>query len=63
MVDDRLPVGTPVMVKTQYLGSWTSGFAVAEQLTDGYRLRRLSDGVELPDEFAVAAVRRETDSF
>lgn len=60
-VDELLPVGTEVMVKTQFLGSWTSGFVVAAQLEDGYRLRRLSDGSELPGEFDRVAVRPAID--
>lgn len=59
---DLLPVGTPVMVRTQYLGSWTTGFVVAEQLEDGYRLRRLSDGSHLPGCVGASAVRPEIDA-
>ncbi len=59
---DLLPVGAPVMVRTRYLGSWTGGFVVAERLEDGYRLRRLSDGSELPHWFGFAAVRPDPDA-
>jgi len=61
-VDELLPVGTEVNVRTQYLGSWTTGFVVVAQLEDGYRLRRLSDGSELPGEFARTDVRSATES-
>jgi len=61
-VDELLPVGTEVNVRTQYLGSWTSGFVVVAHLEDGYRLRRLSDGSELPGDFARTDVRSATES-
>ena len=54
---DLLPVGTPVMVRTRYLGSWAAGFVVAEVLEAGYRLRRVSDGSQVPQEYDFAAVR------
>jgi len=60
-VDELLPVGTDVKVKTQYLGSWTSGFVIAAQLEHGYRLRRVSDGSEVPGEFDRADVRPAVD--
>lgn len=44
-----LPVGTRVEVRSDFDGSWESGFVV-EAVTDrGYRLRRESDGAELPE--------------
>jgi transcriptional regulator with XRE-family HTH domain len=55
---DGVDVGTPVMVRTRYLGSWATGYEVAEVLDDGYRLRRLSDGSVLPDVIAFDDVRR-----
>lgn len=58
---DVLPVGTPVMVRTRYLGSWAGGFVVADVLEDGYRLRRVSDGSPVPQEYAFAAVRPDGD--
>jgi transcriptional regulator with XRE-family HTH domain len=39
-----VPIGTAVMVRTHYLGSWVSGFEIAELAANGYRLRRVSDG-------------------
>ena len=39
----RLAVGMAACVWNYYLRRWTGGFAVAEVLASGYRLRRLSD--------------------
>jgi hypothetical protein len=51
-------VGTPVEVHTRFqLGMWAPGFAIAEVLPDGYRLRRLSDGDVLREVFPSADVR------
>jgi len=52
-------VGTKVYVSDRFLGNWTSGFAVAEVLDDGYRLRRLTDGRVFPDVFPFDDVRLE----
>jgi hypothetical protein len=46
---ERLPVGAAVTVRTRYLGSWTEGFEIAEQLEGGYRIRRVSDRSVLPE--------------
>lgn len=59
--DDVIPIGTAVMVKTQYLGSWATGFVVSEQLEDGYRLQRLSDGSHMPGLFGRSSVRPIAD--
>ena len=58
-----LDVGTVVMVRTRYLGSWVTGFEVAELLHDGYRLRRLSDGTLLAHEVDFESVRPEVDGL
>ncbi len=52
-------VGTRVEVRTSFDGSWSRGFTVLG--TDGrnYRLRRSSDGTELPTTFAPEDVRAE----
>jgi len=55
---DVVEVGTSVIVRTRYLGSWAAGFEVAEVLDDGYRLRRISDGNLLPDVIEFDDVRR-----
>ncbi len=39
----QLAVGMAARVWNYYLRRWTGGFAVAEVLASGYRLRRLSD--------------------
>jgi hypothetical protein len=52
-------VGTKVYVRDRYLGNWCSGFVVAEVLDDGYRLRRLTDGLIFPDLFAFDDVHLE----
>jgi hypothetical protein len=59
---DVIPVGTAVMVKTQYLGSWATGFVVAEHLEDGYLLQRRSDGAHLPGVVSRTDVRPQTDA-
>jgi hypothetical protein len=56
--NDALGCGTPVDVRSRFLGEWSSGFEVAEQLAPGgYRVRRLSDGTVLPDVFDEQDVR------
>jgi hypothetical protein len=51
--------GTRVEVRSTFDGSWVRGFAVVGEDDDGVRLRRLSDGEELPTPFPKEAVRRE----
>jgi hypothetical protein len=55
-----LPQGTPVQVRDRFEFAFRSGFEVSEYTPAGYRLRRRSDGVELPAEFAVNDVRPES---
>lgn len=55
----NLSPGTKVEVRTGFDRSWARGFEVLAAGDDGYRLRRLSDGTELPVAFAVTDVRRE----
>jgi hypothetical protein len=47
----------PVEVRTQYTGTWAPGFEIADETCDGYRLRRVSDGVLLPRHFHADEVR------
>ncbi len=47
----------PVEVRNRYDGRWAGGFQVAEETPSGYRLRRLSDGSILPEEFSAEDVR------
>ena len=54
-----LPPGTRVEVRKRFDASWAHGFEVVGLGNDGYRLRRLSDGYELPADFNPEEVRRE----
>lgn len=56
---DALAPGTRVEVRKRFDSSWARGFEVIELTEDGYRLRRLSDGMELPTGFTVEDVRVE----
>ena len=56
--DAALRTGTPVDVRSRFVGSWSRGFEVAEQVAErGYRLRRVSDGTVLPDVFSDDEIR------
>lgn len=56
--DDALATGTPVDVRSRFVGAWSRGFEVAEEVGGhGYRVRRLSDGTILPDVFEEQDVR------
>lgn len=55
-----LPLGTPVQVRDRFEYEFRSGFEVSQASPAGYRLRRRSDGVELPIDFAATDVRPET---
>jgi hypothetical protein len=56
-----LEVGTRVEVRKRFDASWARGFEVVDQSEQGYRLRRLSDGSELPLVFDPDDVRPEKD--
>ena len=56
-----LPQGTPVQVRDRFEFAFRSGFEVSETTAAGYRLRRRSDGMELPAEFPVKDVRPDTN--
>jgi hypothetical protein len=58
-VRSPLASGTKVDVRNRYQGTWVRGFEVAEYATDGYRIRRLSDGSILGELFSRDDVRRE----
>jgi hypothetical protein len=51
--------GTRVEVRNRLDGRWTRGFEVIEAIGDAYRLRRLSDGMELPLPFDGEHLRKE----
>ncbi len=57
--DVDLAQGTPVDVRNRFVGSWSHGFAVAERVQGGYRVRRLSDDSVLPDVFPSEDIRPE----
>jgi hypothetical protein len=54
-----LDVGTRVEVRSRFDGHWTRGFELSAADRAGYRVRRLSDGSELPAVFAPEEVRPE----
>ena len=51
--------GRRVEVRNRYDQRWTRGFEVLEVVSDGYIVRRLSDGAMLPITFSPDEVRRE----
>ncbi len=57
MTTDLLAPGTAVEVRRRFDAAWARGFEVASSDGDGYRLRRLSDGEELPTVFVADDVR------
>ena len=57
--DVRLAVGRTACVWNHYLRRWTGGFAVAEVLANGYRLRRLSDDYVFRHVFSTDEVMEE----
>lgn len=57
--EDALQPGTRVEVRSRFEGQWTRGFEVVSPAGDGYRVRRLSDGAELPTVFVTDDVRPE----
>ena len=64
--DAQLTVGRTACVWNHFLGRWTGGFAVAEVLENGYRLRRLSDDYVFGHVFRIDEVtgeRRQIQEF
>lgn len=58
--EGALSAGTPVDVRSRFVGTWSRGFEVAEQVDHhGYRVRRVSDGAVLPDVLDEREVRPE----
>ena len=56
---ESLEAGMRVEVRRRFDQHWARGFEVVAATESGYRLRRLSDGMELPTEFPFDDVRRE----
>lgn len=57
--DPRFAPGDRVEVRNNFDGHWARGFEIVEPGADGYRIRRLSDGGELPRLFLPDDVRAE----
>ena len=56
---ESLEAGMRVEVRRRFDQHWARGFEVVEATESGYRLKRLSDGIELPTVFPAEDVRRE----
>jgi len=54
-----LASGTRVQVRRKFDDKWATGFEVAEATTQGYRVRRLSDGELIPVPIAAVDLRKE----
>jgi hypothetical protein len=59
LAEPVLEPGTRVEVRNRLDGDWTRGFEVISVDAGGYRLRRLSDGGELPLRFHEDDIRKE----
>ena len=55
----ELSPDTRVEVQSRFDHKWSAGFEVVAADERGYRIRRLSDGAELPSPFARDEIRRE----
>jgi hypothetical protein len=53
----QLTPGTRVEVRTRFVGSWSGAFEIAGVRDGEYRVRRLSDGAELPSPFQPEDIR------
>jgi hypothetical protein len=58
-----LAQGTPVQVRDRFEFAFRSGFEVSQASDAGYRLRRRSDGVELPVRFSAKDVRPDSGAL
>ena len=56
---ESLEAGMRVEVRRRFDQHWARGFEIVSVTDSGYRVCRLSDGVELPTEFSAEDVRRE----
>jgi hypothetical protein len=56
---ESLEAGMRVEVRRRFDQHWARGFEVVEVTDAGYRVKRCSDGTEIPTEFAPPDVRRE----
>ena len=62
LVSGPLPTGTDVEVWCRSYDTWVTGFAIVDASPDGFRVKRHSDGSELPAVFALQDVRRSHKS-
>jgi hypothetical protein len=56
-----LAEGTRVEVRNRLDGTWSRGFEIVGPIDGGYRIRRLSDGTQLPVTFTAGDVRVERE--
>jgi hypothetical protein len=56
---ESLEAGMRVEVRRRFDQHWARGFEIVRATDSGYRVRRLSDGMELPTEFSAEDIRRE----
>jgi len=56
-----LEAGTAIEVRNRFDRRWAKGFEVSAVTEEGYRVRRLSDGRELPTVFSPDDIRRRRD--
>ena len=54
---DSLKAGDRVEVRRRFDAQWARGFEIVEVADGGYRVKRTSDGEELPVVFATEDVR------
>ena len=57
--ESRMEIGTAVDVRNRFVGTWSHGFEVAEQVADGYLVKRSSDGSILPQVISRGEVRSD----
>jgi hypothetical protein len=55
--------GTKVEVRQRFDGKWAKGFTIEHGNTEGYTVRRDSDGVLLPERFPANEIRIEKRSL
>jgi hypothetical protein len=57
----QIDLGAAVEVRNRFDGRWAKGFVVISASREGYRVRRLSDGRDLPSVFEGHDVRPRRD--
>lgn len=56
-LDDSLRPGSSVEVRTRFDGQWVGGYELAGAGREGFKVRRRSDGYEIPRHFESDDVR------